>query len=323
MDIVIEGATGAVGRAVGQWMAAAERRAGAGVAWRAVADDRWSTDADGSGHAGTVVLVRATPPDTWEPRTDAVTVAPAVSATRRSGSDVADAGWFGGIGTLLGAVALDRAERPRALHVAYGLLPRADRAWRLLGPTARTAAIDAVLAGGPARVDGVSVPEPLAVGRRLAWFPSPVGPAHAVAVPGHEALSLTGAPTVRTWVAAGSLRAEALQAVGRVRPGGRAAGLVRRRASRPRRGPTEALRWAVVAEVRDGDDGVVRAWANGTDPVVATGALLGATAERLATGEHGGADSVVAVAPVGALLDTLANAGALRWSVARPVPSSR
>jgi hypothetical protein len=323
VDIVIEGVTGAVGRAVEQWLAATRVRPGAPLRWRAVSDGRWaSDDTDAAPGAGTVV-VRATPPDAWAPRPDAVTVAPSISWQHRSRADVPDAGWFGGIGTLLGDVALDRADAPRALHVAYGLLPQAGRAWRLLGPTTRTAALDAVLAGGPARVDGESTPEPFAVGRRLAWFPAPVGPAHAVAVPGHEVHALAGVPTVRTWVAAGSLRAEALQAFGRARPGGRLARLARRRAARPRSGTTEALRWAVVAEVRDGDDGVVRAWANGTDPTAATGGLLAVTAERIASGAAAGTDSVATVAPAGELLDTLADGGALRWSVAKPVPSSR
>ena len=279
---------------------------------------------------GRRVVVLATPQGTWPDHAatvdagEAVTVAPGIGAIAHDVVDVADAGWFGGIGVLLGAVAVDRATDPAALHVAYGTLPRPTTGWRAVGPSARLAALDALAGGGTARVEGEVNDEPLAVGRRLAWFPSPVGPAHAAAVPGAEAAvvaePLASIPTVRTWVAAGSVRSELLQALGRHSGPGRVGDALRRQAARPRRAEGERTRWAVVAEVRDGDGDVVRAWANGVDPVGVTGTLLAVAARAAATTDVR-PRSVVELAPTGALLDQLADAGVLRWSVARPTPS--
>lgn len=265
------------------------------------------------------------------PGADPVVIAPRLGPSSDARADVVDGGWFGGIGTLVAAAALARSDDPQAVHVGYGL-PGARRAWRAAGPALRREIVATALRDGEARVAGHAVPEPLAVGRRLAWFPRPVGPAHSVAVPGHEVAALTGVATVRTWLATGSLRAELLQALGRLSRSGAAAGMLHRRAARPVRTSSTTLRWAVVAEVRDGGDGrggqdggVVRAWANGTDPVRATGALLAVAALAASTAPPDGSrpGSVRDVAGTDVLLDQLADLGVLRWSVARPEPSSR
>lgn len=300
MGVVVEGRGGAVGSVVAAEVAA-----------------------DDGGAIGGTVVVLAGPPSTWGHR-DAPTVAAAVGQRDARVVDVPDCGWFGGIGSLLARVAVEEVGDPaRAAeaHVAYGL-PGGAGAWRDVGPTVRTAVVDAVLGGGEARVDGVRCPEAVAVGRRLAWFPRPVGPAHAVAVPGLEVDAVRDVPTVRTWAAVGSIRAEVLQAIAARPAEGRVGRWLRRRAARPVRGSTADLRWAVVAELRDDGGGVVRAWANGTDPVRLTGLLLAHAAAGVAAGD-GTPTSVVDLAPPRATLDALADHGVLRWSVARPTPAHR
>lgn len=272
-------------------------------------------------------VVRATPLTGERPAGRAPTVAAAVrqSSLARAAADLPVAGWWGGLGTLLGRIALGEAEDAQELHAAYGLLG-ARTALRHASPTVRREIARAAMEPAEALVRGEVVPEPLGEGRRLAWFPAPVGPAHAVAVGGLEHATLRDVPTVRTWVAAGSLAAEALQAVGRRDPdSGVGAWLVDRAAARgggP--GATADARWAVVVEVRDHDGEVVRAWANGTDPVACTAVLLAGAADRArAVGTGVAPTSLLDLAPAGDLLDELADARALRWSVGRPTPSPR
>jgi hypothetical protein len=233
---------------------------------------------------------------------------------------VAAAGWFGGVGTLLAARGAEVVPDAVEVHVAYALLPSARRAWGTFPPGLRRAVIELLLGGpGTARRDGEPGEEAVGEGRRLAWFPRPVGPWHAAAVPGVEAAALPGVATVRTWLAIGSLAAEGLQALGRLDPdAGLGARLVRRAESRGGAG-TDALRWAVVAEVRGADGAVHRAWANGTDPLATAAGLLARSAVRTAT-VTGPVDGVAGLAPPATQLDALADAGLLRWSVARPEP---
>lgn len=259
-----------------------------------------------------------------------VTGVPVVGASLRPVDPAAgvlpSAGWFGGIGTLLAArgmaaAAEDQDVEVTEVHVAYAVLPGIVRAWSSLPPGLRGEVVDVLLGGtGSARRDGMPVPEPVAEARRLAWFPRPVGPWHAVAVPGIEA-SVLDVPTVQTWLAFGSLGAEALQAVGRADPTRGLGRLVHRRLARPGKADGGSVRWAVVAEVRSEDGTVHRAWANGTDPVLAAGELVAASA--LAAVAHPGAAGLLDLGPPERLLDGLADADVLRWSVARPTPSVR
>lgn len=312
VDVVrigVQGSGGVLGRAV-------VARAGALGDTVVTADDSVT---------GVDVLVRASPPATWQ-RAGVPSIAPAVRQADAAGApvDVAAAGWWGGLGTLLAGVAVAEADDPRALHVAYGL-PGTRRALARASATLRRQLLAAATEDAAARVDGEVVAEPLGEGRRLAWFPQPVGPAHAVAVGGLEQHAPLAVPTVRTWFAAGAMTAELLQAVGRLRTDrGIGAWLDRRMAEGGSAEGTADVRWAVVVEARDGDGTVVRAWANGTDPVAAAADLLVLGARRLSgLAVPPASGTVLDLGPPGALLDDLADLRTLRWSVSRPAPSAR
>lgn len=271
------------------------------------------------------VAVRATPADTWSTPLPVPTVAPALRQQDvHSPGAVTVAGFWGGIGSLLAAVACAQADDPRAAHVAYGF-PGARRLVARLSPTVRGGLLRVATDPATARVEGEEVPEPLGEGRRLAWFPRPVGPAHAVAVGGLEVAAALPVPTMRTWVAAGSLAAEGLQALGRRRPDSGVGAWLDRRAAAGGGGATATsdLRWAVVAEVLDGDGAIVRAWANGTDPVRAAGDLVVEAALRVAAAGVPDDGTVVGLGDVAGQLDALADQRTLRWSVSRPEPSRR
>lgn len=245
-------------------------------------------------------------------------------AARASELAVPVGGAWGGLGSLLAAMAVSEADDPVELHVAYGF-PGATRLLTRLGSTLRGEVLGIATDDAVARVAGERVPEPLGAGRRLAWFPRPVGPAHAVAVGGLEHLAAMPVPTVRTWVAARSLTAELLQALGRLDPATGIGARLAARAARGRAEPgTDDVRWAVVAECLDADGGIVRAWANGTDPMAVTIDVLLVGARRLA--ESGPPTSGATVADLGdahAQLDALADLRTLRWSVSRPEPARR
>lgn len=280
----------------------------------------------GAGDAAEV-RVLAAPAAAWSDTSDGPSVAGAVvQADADRDVDLPAAGWWGGLGTLVGAVAVEAADDPRELHVAYGL-PGARRALGVVTPTLRTDLARLVLQPEPvARRDGATVGEPLGHGRRLAWFPQPVGPAHAVAVGGLEHLAPLDVPTVRTWWAAGATAAELLQALGGRDPDRGVGRFLRSRAAGGGApgGATAEVRWAVVAEVRDGEDGVVRAWANGVDPVACAGALLACAATRLGSPPSPTpTGTVLDLGPPRELLDQLADLDVLRWSVARPRPARR
>lgn len=238
------------------------------------------------------------------------------------------AGWRTAVGELLMAVAAPRLAAPREVHVAYTV---PDRGGVVAASSSgeRAAFADALRRPITAWADGGPVTDVLGERRRLAWFPRPLGPHHAASVPGLEALwapsSLPDLDTVRTYLAVSSLRAELLQAAGnlsRWEPGRRrlSAWLTR---GAPGGGPPPAARastrWACVAEV-GGDGPTVRGWANGHDPHGVTATIAVVLAEALATSPPatGGVLAPSAVASPGEVLDALAAAGALRWSVAVP-----
>lgn len=310
MRIGVRGSGGVLGRAVTARVAALGGEAVAG----------------GSAAAAVDAMVWATPAEAWTATPGVPSIAPAVcQADAARPVDIPAGGFWGGIGTLLAGVATHEAAAPTEVHVAYGL-PGARRVVARASSTLRCALVRAATDDGVARVAGHQVAEPLGEGRRLAWFPAPVGPAHAVAVAGLEHRAPLAVPTIRTWLAAGSMGAELLQAVGRLDADRGLGQWLHRRAAGGGGGPaaTEDVRWAVVVEALDRDGSIVRAWANGTDPVAAAADLLVVGAHRLAaTSLPAPSGTLLDLGAPDELLDRLADLHTLRWSVSRPEPSRR
>lgn len=239
-------------------------------------------------------------------------------------SIVPASGWACLLGDLLGSVAALGSPRTAEVHVAYAFPRRRD----LLGGWTAGArrAITEALAGGMLVIrDGAVAEEGAGETRRLAWFPRPVGPHHAVGIPGGEPLTLPrhveGLRTVRTYLAVPSLGAELLQAGARsLRRTGEQGRVARLMARLPEPGGArrEGLRWACVAEV-PGETGTSRAWAYGTDPYAFAAAALVLVAERIA--QRPGAGGVRAPGELGdaaEMLDEVTLRAGARWSVSRP-----
>lgn len=179
---------------------------------------------------------------------------------------------------------------------------------------------------GRAYVGGDLVTEPLAAERRLAWFPRPLGPMHAAAVPGVEAVtvprSIADVEEVRSYLAMSTWKAEALQALGNA---ARWEPARRRLSSWLERGPEgpsasgrARTRWACVAEAR-GSDGIARAWAYGHDPYGTAASMAVRVAEVIGAGViDRGAVPIAAVSDPATTLDALSLRTGMRWSVARP-----
>ena len=235
---------------------------------------------------------------------------------------VGAAGLRWAVGDLLVALAAAQVAVPEAAHVAYTQAGGRRR----LTPGERRAELAALGHPGMALVDSVEVEEPPGGDRRLAWFPRPVGPSHAAAVPGGEALTvprhLPGVATVRSYEALSGWRAELLQAHGNLARGPRGQRLLRRRLHRTLRAAAEdpasaERRWGVVAEVA-GAERLGRAWAYGYDPVHTTAALAVALGLALRYSSGGaavpGALAPAEVAPAADLLDDVAERTGLRWS---------
>lgn len=228
-------------------------------------------------------------------------------------------------GDLLGALAAGQIGAPTEAHVAYAL-PGGLR--RALAAGARTEA--AARLGAPITVvsRGSDVEEPLAASRRLAWFPRPVGPRHAAAVPGAESATLPvhlpSLQTARTYLAMSTPAAELTQMLGnaaRWEPFGR---LLRHRyagsaTSDPGAEARAATRWACVVEVASENE-VGRAWAYGHDPYQLTAAAVALVAERVRDGEvAAGVRVPTTLGPPGELLDAVAARTDLRWGRTRAV----
>lgn len=228
-------------------------------------------------------------------------------------------------GDLLAAVAGSAVTRPRELHVAHVLPDGGLRRAASVGML-RTAA--SLVARPVLALDAAELTEePLAEARRLAWFPRPVGPHHAVAVPGLEPLLVPrhvgGLRTVRTYLAVRSARAELVQLLGNLARSERARPRVQRwvtgrEPSDPSPELLAATRWACVVEAA-GEDGVARAWMNGRDPYAITGLLATILAERVLAGRAAAGVVPPALVDVAAdLLDEVAARSRVRWSVVRP-----
>lgn len=233
-------------------------------------------------------------------------------------------GWRTAIGDLLTAVAAERVLAPREVHVAT-VVPERGGLLRAASPGVRVGIASCLGASCVAVEGGTRVDELPGEERRLAWFPRPFGPRHAASVPGLEPLSVPRhqpqVQRVRSYLALSSPRAELLQAtanLSRWEPARRRlARRLERGADRWQPGGPPA-RWAVVAEV-EGEDGLARAWANGHDLDEATALLVAAVADSVASGAA--TPGVIAPAQAGpphGLLDALAAASSIRWSVSRP-----
>lgn len=225
------------------------------------------------------------------------------------------------VGDLLTALAAGPVPDPQEAHVAY----TSGGARRHLTPGERRAAVAALELHGSALEDGRLVPEPPGGRRRLAWFPRPVGPSHAAAVPGGESLTvprhLGSVETVHTYEAMSGWRAELLQARSTVAASVSGRRWLQRRLARP--APVRSAAawadapWGCVAEVA-GERVLGRAWAYGRDPVSVTAEVAVELSLRLmATSRDqlaGGPTAPSEVAAAGALLDAVADRGGLRWS---------
>jgi len=245
-------------------------------------------------------------------------------ATRRGARVVAGAGLRWTLGDLLAAEAATTVDAPRAVHIAYtggGRLATPRRGT----PGERRAWVAGLGRPATALVDGREMDELPGEVRRLAWFPRPVGPSHAAAVPGGECVTvprhLPRVETVRTYEAVTGWRAELLQATANLARTDRGRRWLARRASkgpRPRSAAELAeARWGCVAEAA-GSATVGRAWAYGHDPVRLTaviGVLLARTlAATPSDALPGGALAPSEVIPARAMLDELAERTDLRWS---------
>lgn len=224
------------------------------------------------------------------------------------------------VGDLLTAVAAERVPAPSEVHVAY-VLPDGGH----LGDA--TPGVRASLAAGVGRpvlalVDGELVEELAAEQRRLAWFPRPVGPHHAAAIPGGEPLTvprhLPGVRTVRTYLAMPTWRAELAQMQANAARWERARRQIVGRLERGRASPSATrragLRFGAVAEVA-GTDVLGRAWAYGHDPYEFAASVAVAAVERVVAGSV--APGVRVPAELDAaerLLDQLSAHTDLRWS---------
>lgn len=244
-------------------------------------------------------------------------------------SIVPGAGFQHVIGDTLAHLAGTATRDAREIHVAYTL---PDRGAVLADASAgrRRSAARELSAPALAFVHGELRPEPIGEQRRLAWFPRPVGPSHAAAIPGGEAIAVPrhvpGVGTVRTYVALTGWRSELLQFTANLARVERAREWLVRRIERPRGALGEArraaIKWGVVAEA-SGADGVARAWAYGHDPYRLTATAAVICAEMVRSGPPvGGVRSPAELGPPGELLDLLAVRSALRWSISRPDPGA-
>ena len=234
------------------------------------------------------------------------------------------------MGDLLAAVAAEQVPAPAAVHVAY----TAGGGRPHLSPGERRAELASLGHDGVALEDGRPVPEPPGGRRRLAWFPRPVGPSHAAAVPGGEVVTVPRhLPTVRTvhsYEAMAGWRAELLQARANLARTARGRRWLERRLAAGRRSPRPAelaeARWGCVAEVVGGRT-LGRAWAYGHGPVEVTARLAVALGVRLAADTPvragGGPLAPSEVVPPAVLLDELADAGSLRWSRSHTILEDR
>lgn len=240
---------------------------------------------------------------------------------------VLGAGLQPAMGELLGALALGVVELPVELHTAYTFPDAGSPPLHRRASAGRRGSAAQVLGvRGSARLRGEDVEELAGEMRRLAWFPRPVGPSHAAAIPsGESVLVPRWAPdiqTVRSSVAIPSWRAELLQASANLAgwgPGRRWLGtrLLRQR-PQPGQARRAALRWGCVAEVSGGDE-LSRAWAYGHDPYGLTARIAVRVVQAVVGADvPAGVTSPARLADPAQLLDDLGRDTDTRWSLVRP-----
>jgi hypothetical protein len=242
---------------------------------------------------------------------------------RRAGTTVVPGvGWRTAIGDLLAAVAAARVDGPRDVHVAT-VVPDRGGVLGTASPGVRAAVIDSLGREAVAVDHGERVEELPGEVRRLAWFPRPFGPHHAVGVPGLEPLSvprhLPTVRTVRSYVALSTTRAELLQAAASLARGPRVRRQLARRLARGPGRDARGARWAVVAEVAGAEDELARAWMNGHDHLDASARVVVAVAVAVAAGgTPPGVCPPALVGPPRDLLDALTAGSEIRWTVSDP-----
>jgi short subunit dehydrogenase-like uncharacterized protein len=249
---------------------------------------------------------------------------------RSAGITTVSAGGFpAAVLDLLGLSALAAVDGASELHLAT-TFPGSGW-WRHgAGPATRRILADLLVEPMTAVVDGEPTDEPIGEARRLAWFPRPVGLAHAAGVPSTAVLSVhrrdPGLATVREYLAMSGWRAELLQLAAGTTGWAPARRWLHRRVQGPATGPDAArrgaVRWACVAETR-GEQGTVRAWANGHDPAATSAACLAVLTDAVLAHGQPGAHTPAQLAPSGRLLDELTASRDLRWAVIRPEPTGR
>jgi short subunit dehydrogenase-like uncharacterized protein len=229
------------------------------------------------------------------------------------------------VGDTLAHLAGTATRAVREVHVAYTLPDRKAMLAHASAGRRRSAARE-LTAPALALVHGELHSEPIGEQRRLAWFPRPVGPSHAAAIPGGEAITvprhLPGVATVRTYVALTGGRSELLQFIANLARFERVRDGLVRRIERPRTTLGEsrraAIKWGVVAEA-NGADGVARAWAYGHDPYRLTANAAVACVETVCSGAApASVRSPAELAAPGDLLDVVATRTDMRWSISRP-----
>ncbi len=219
------------------------------------------------------------------------------------------------VGDVVGVLLLARAEQrlDAVTHARFTTFREGSRGrW---DRDARSRLATSLVAGTTAVVDGAPVAERLAEQRWLAWFPRPFGPHHAVNVAsgavGWCGARHPGIRLVRSHLAARSWRAELLQAAGALATTGWGARRLDDWVARGDRLDDAEVRWACVVEVTADEVDLVRAWAWGRGPVAARAALGVGVGTGLPPTDLAADDAR-------RLLDDLAGADVLRWSVSGP-----
>lgn len=285
-----------------------------------------------------VVNVADTRPETVQPWAMAGAAAAGyvdASPTERSHRVLADIGLAGApivpaagvqaLGDALAVAAGTAMSAPTRVDVSLWV-PSTRSVLARATPRERAEIAGAIAGPVEVLVDGQVRQEQVAEDRRLAWFPRPVGPHHAVAVPGSHWRTipavLPSVHTVRTALALRSSVAEVVQGIGNLARFDTVSRWMDRWAQRPGADPgTADERWAMVVEVTTDDGGLTRGWAYGHDRHAVTAAVVARVAEALADAPP----RPPATRPMGItevvdatdLLDHLAAVTDLRWSVTR------
>lgn len=230
-------------------------------------------------------------------------------------------------GDLLASLAADAVAPAQEVHVAYAVKGATTM---VTGASRGTRTSIAGLLGEPslAWVRRELRPERPASVRRLAWFPKPVGPAHAAGFPGGEPLMVPrhhpSVHTVRTYLAMPTMLAELVQMLATAARWAPVRRTVQKVLAAGSEGPSEErrtdVRWACVAEAEGEGSALARAWVSATDIYGMTAEFLATAALALQRGEGRGTGVLSPAQAFDATtwLDHLADTTDLRWSIRRP-----